>query len=51
LQCRILRKPLRLAAGDLHSVVAARYPLDEIARAHDHVDAGTRGRILLAIPT
>jgi NADPH2:quinone reductase len=38
-------------AGDLHSVVAARYPLDEIARAHDHVDAGTRGRILLTIPT
>lgn len=38
-------------AGKLHSVVAAHYPLDEIARAHDLVDAGTRGRVLVSIPS
>jgi NADPH2:quinone reductase len=38
------------AAGLLHPAIAARYPLSEIAAAHDHVDAGTRGRILLTLP-
>ena len=38
------------AVGALHVDVAARYPLDEIAAAHDRVDAGTRGRVLISIP-
>jgi hypothetical protein len=39
------------AAGALKVSIAARYPLQEIAKAHDHVDAGSRGRILLTLPT
>jgi NADPH2:quinone reductase len=38
------------AAGALYVDVGQRYPLDRIADAHDHVDAGTRGRILIDIP-
>ncbi|WP_220479579.1 zinc-binding dehydrogenase [Halosaccharopolyspora lacisalsi] len=38
------------AVGALTVDVAACYPLAEIAQAHDHVDAGSRGRVLLAIP-
>ena len=38
------------AAGVLTAPIAARYPLTAIARAHDHVDAGGHGRILLTIP-
>lgn len=38
------------AAGALKVGIAARYPLQEIARAHDHVDVGSRGRILVTLP-
>ncbi len=38
------------AAGALHVEVSQSYPLHRIAGAHDHVDAGTRGRILVDIP-
>ena len=38
------------AVGDLKVSIAARYPLQEIAKAHDHVDAGSRGRILVTLP-
>ncbi|WP_319450421.1 MULTISPECIES: NADPH:quinone reductase [unclassified Mycobacterium] len=37
------------AAGALHVAIDQRYPLHRIAGAHDHVDAGTRGRILVDI--
>jgi NADPH2:quinone reductase len=37
------------AAGVLTVPVAARYALTDIARSHDHVDAGAHGRILLTI--
>ncbi|MEV4239178.1 NADPH:quinone reductase [Nocardia sp. NPDC050408] len=49
----------RLAARDLTSAAAVgaltvdvgdRYPLTDIAKAHDRVDAGSRGRVLLTIP-
>jgi NADPH2:quinone reductase len=38
------------AAGALHIEIGQTYPLHRIADAHDHVDAGTRGRILVDIP-
>jgi NADPH2:quinone reductase len=38
------------AAGALHIEVGQTYPLDRIADAHDHVDVGARGRILVDIP-
>jgi NADPH2:quinone reductase len=38
------------AAGALHVDIGQTYPLHRIADAHDHVDAGTRGRILVDIP-
>ena len=39
------------AVGALTADVGALYPLDDIAKAHDHVDAGGgHGRVLLAIP-
>ncbi|MEU4227686.1 NADPH:quinone reductase [Nonomuraea sp. NPDC026600] len=38
------------AVGALKVDVGHRYPLREIAKAHDHVDAGGRGRVLVAIP-
>jgi NADPH:quinone reductase len=37
-------------AGALTIDVAERYPLIDIAKAHDHVDAGASGRILVTIP-
>ncbi len=37
------------AAGDLRIPIAARYPLSEIARSHEHVDSGVRGRVLVTI--
>lgn len=38
------------AAGALSVQISDRYPLEEIAQAHDHVDSGGRGRILVTIP-
>ena len=38
------------AVGALKVSIAACYPLREIAKAHDHVDAGSRGRILVTLP-
>lgn len=39
------------AVGALTVAVGDRHPLDDIAKAHDHVDAGGgHGRILLTIP-
>ncbi|MDT5068188.1 MAG: NADPH:quinone reductase [Mycobacterium sp.] len=37
------------ATGALTQPVSARYPLTDVARSHDHVDAGVHGRVLLAI--
>lgn len=37
------------AVGALTVDVAHRYPLEEIAKAHDHVDAGSRGRVLVTV--
>lgn len=38
------------AMGALTVDVGARYPLDEIAAAHDRVDAGGHGRVLVTVP-
>ncbi|MFD9503377.1 NADPH:quinone reductase [Streptomyces sp. NPDC060035] len=38
------------AVGALTVDVGDRYPLRDIARAHDRVDAGGRGRVLVSIP-
>ncbi|ANS70206.1 oxidoreductase [Streptomyces lincolnensis] len=38
------------AVGALTVDIGARYPLDEIAQAHDRVDVGGRGRVLVTIP-
>lgn len=38
------------AVGALTVDSVDRYPLDEIARAHDPVDAGGRGPVLVTIP-
>ena len=38
------------AASALTVQVADRFPLQEIAKAHDRVDAGGRGRVLITIP-
>jgi NADPH2:quinone reductase len=38
------------ATGNLTVPIAAHYPLDQVAQAHDHVDNGSHGRILLTIP-
>lgn len=38
------------AEGALTAGIAARYPLVDVARSHDHVDAGAHGRVLLTIP-
>ncbi|MET9565157.1 NADPH:quinone reductase [Streptomyces tauricus] len=37
------------AAGALTVDVGDRYPLQDIARAHDRVDAGARGRVLVTV--
>ncbi len=39
-----------LGAGDLRSLPATTYPLEQIAEAHDAVQAGTLGRVLVEIP-
>ncbi|MER5664885.1 NADPH:quinone reductase [Streptomyces mirabilis] len=38
------------AVGALTVDVGDRYPLEDIAKAHDRVDAGGRGRVLVTIP-
>ncbi|MFD4546224.1 NADPH:quinone reductase [Streptomyces sp. NPDC058466] len=38
------------AVGELTVDVGDRYPLEDIARAHDRVDAGGRGRVLVTVP-
>ncbi|MFJ8931505.1 NADPH:quinone reductase [Streptomyces sp. NPDC102364] len=38
------------AVGALTVDVRDRFPLEDIAKAHDQVDAGTRGRVLVTIP-
>lgn len=38
------------AMGALTVDVGARYPLDEIAAAHDRVDTGGHGRVLVTVP-
>jgi NADPH2:quinone reductase len=38
------------AAGALTVDVADRYPLEDIAKAHERVDAGGRGRVVVTIP-
>ncbi|MFF1739184.1 NADPH:quinone reductase [Streptomyces mirabilis] len=38
------------AVGALSVEVGDRYPLEDIAKAHDRVDEGGRGRVLLTIP-
>ncbi|MEV5675538.1 NADPH:quinone reductase [Streptomyces sp. NPDC052069] len=38
------------AVGALTIDVGDRYPLEDIAKAHDRVDAASRGRVLLTIP-
>ncbi|MFF4275264.1 NADPH:quinone reductase [Streptomyces sp. NPDC001536] len=38
------------AVGALRVAVAELVPLEEIAKAHDRVDAGSRGRVLVTIP-
>ncbi|WP_282203820.1 NADPH:quinone reductase [Kitasatospora fiedleri] len=38
------------ADGALTSAVAEQFPLADIAKAHDSVDAGSRGRILVTLP-
>ena len=50
---------LRAAAADLTAAlaerrlaapVAARFPLDDVAKAHDAVQAGAAGRVLVDLP-
>ncbi|MFA3837793.1 hypothetical protein [Streptomyces aureus] len=38
------------AAGVLTVGIGDRYALQDIAKAHDQVDAGGRGRVLVAVP-
>ncbi|MER5756947.1 NADPH:quinone reductase [Streptomyces sp. NPDC002088] len=38
------------AVGALTVDVGDRYPLEDIAKAHDRVDAGGRGRVLVTVP-
>ncbi|MFJ5226468.1 NADPH:quinone reductase [Streptomyces sp. NPDC088400] len=39
------------AAGALSADVGERFPLEDIAKAHDRVDAGGRGRVLVTLPS
>jgi len=43
---------LTAAAGEgaVSIGIGARFPLEQVAAAHELVDAGTRGRVLLTIP-
>ncbi|MFE4973813.1 NADPH:quinone reductase [Kitasatospora sp. NPDC056651] len=38
------------AVGALGVATAARYPLSDLAKAHEHVDAGVHGRVLVDVP-
>ncbi|WP_316525750.1 NADPH:quinone reductase [Kitasatospora brasiliensis] len=38
------------AVGALTVATGARYPLSDIAKAHEHVDAGVHGRVLVDVP-
>ncbi|MFD6280642.1 NADPH:quinone reductase [Streptomyces sp. NPDC060209] len=38
------------AVGALRVDIADRYPLQDIVEAHDRVDAGVRGRVLVSVP-
>jgi NADPH2:quinone reductase len=38
------------AVGALTADVGDRYPLEDIAKAHDRVDTGGRGRVLITVP-
>ncbi|MEE1807004.1 NADPH:quinone reductase [Streptomyces sp. BE133] len=38
------------ATGALTVETGARYPLNDIAKAHDHVEAGIHGRVLVDVP-
>ncbi|MFD3503765.1 NADPH:quinone reductase [Streptomyces sp. NPDC058676] len=38
------------AVGALKADIGELYPLLEIAKAHDHVDGGSRGRVLVTVP-
>jgi NADPH2:quinone reductase len=38
------------AAGELSELPAHRFPLDEIAAAHEAVEAGAVGKVLVDIP-
>lgn len=38
------------AVGALTVDVADRYPLEDIAKAHEQVDAGGRGRVVVTVP-
>jgi NADPH2:quinone reductase len=38
-----------LVAGELKSTIAARYPLEEIAAAHELIETGVRGRVILDV--
>jgi NADPH2:quinone reductase len=38
------------AVGALNIAIGDRYPLEDIAKAHDRVDAGGRGRVLVTVP-
>ncbi|GAA0667782.1 NADPH:quinone reductase [Kitasatospora atroaurantiaca] len=38
------------AVGALKVDIGTRFPLEEIAKAHDRVDAGGRGRVLITVP-
>jgi NADPH2:quinone reductase len=38
------------AVGALNIAIGDRYPLEDIAKAHDRVDAGGHGRVLVTVP-
>ena len=38
------------AVGAVTADIAEHYPLEQIAQAREHVDAGARGRILVTLP-
>ncbi|KPI07496.1 Alcohol dehydrogenase GroES domain protein [Actinobacteria bacterium OK074] len=38
------------ATGDLTVDIGDRYPLEDVAKAHDRIDAGGRGRVVVTVP-